>query len=138
MCPAQEHIYVYIYMFLTVMIMSMTVLLSLPRRWSFCPCVCDVGHTYLHFGLCCRKFVLFLFGESPAGVCTARHGLQHAGVVHMYLQADGNVDIEGTKVLWYAAYPAMIIRCVALFWCFLCCCSAYFAYDIFYELIGSR
>ena len=31
--------------------------------------VCDVEHTSFHCGLCGRKFVLFLFGESP-GLCT--------------------------------------------------------------------
>ena len=27
--------------------------------------VCDVEHTSFHFGLCCRKFVLCLFGQCP-------------------------------------------------------------------------
>ena len=31
--------------------------------------VCDVEHTYFHFGMCDRKFVLCLFGQSQ-GLCT--------------------------------------------------------------------
>ena len=34
--------------------------------------VCDVEHTSFHFGLCGRKFVLFLFGQCP-GLCTICH-----------------------------------------------------------------
>ena len=50
--------------------------------------VCDVDHTYFHVGLCCRKFVLSLFGEYP-GLCTIYHSWQHTRVVHLSLQADG-------------------------------------------------
>ena len=34
--------------------------------------VCDVEHTSFHFGLCCRKFVLYLFGQCPGAVFMSR------------------------------------------------------------------
>ena len=55
--------------------------------------VCDVEHTSFHFGLCDRKFVLCLFDQCP-GLCTICHSWQHTGVVHLSLQADGNVAFE--------------------------------------------
>ena len=67
MCPAQDH-----FIFPTLLII----------QYDFCPLsnpdaglsviVCDVEHTYFHFGLCCRKFVLSLFGESP---CRSLHDI---------------------------------------------------------------
>ena len=42
--------------------------------------VCDVEHTYFHFGLCDGKFVLCLFGECP-GLCTRYHSWQLTGIV---------------------------------------------------------
>ena len=63
--------------------------------------VCDVEHTFFHFGLCGRKFVLCLFGQCP------RRSLHHViagttqekcGVVHLSLQADGKVAFEETLV----------------------------------------
>ena len=59
--------------------------------------VCDVEHTSFHFGLCGRKFVLCLFGQCP-GLCTICHSWQHTGVVHLSLQADGNVAFEDIPV----------------------------------------
>ena len=75
--------------------------------------VCDVEHTSFHFGLCGRKFVLCLFGQSP-GLCTICHSWQHTGVVHLSLQADGKVAFEDIPVLAYAAQPAIIIRFISL------------------------
>ena len=59
--------------------------------------VCDVEHTFFHFGLCGRKFVLCLFGQCP-GLCTICHSWQHTGVVHLSLQADGKVAFEDIPV----------------------------------------
>ena len=59
--------------------------------------VCDVEHTSFHFGLCGRKFVLFLFGQCPV-LCTIWHSWQHTGVVHLSLQADGKVACEDIPV----------------------------------------
>ena len=48
---------------------------SVDYIYDFCPLpdpdvglsifICDVEHTAFHFGLCCRKFVLCLFGQCP-------------------------------------------------------------------------
>ena len=38
--------------------------------------VCDVEHTSFHFGLCNRKFVLFVFGGCPC-LCRMCHSWQH-------------------------------------------------------------
>ena len=84
-CPAQDH-----FIFLTVLIISVTdVGLSIF--------VCDVEHTSFHFGMCGRKFVLCLVGQCP-GLCTICHSCQHTGVVHLSLQADGNVAFEDVPV----------------------------------------
>ena len=76
---------------------------SIDYIYEFCPLpdpdvglsifVCDVEHTSFHFGLCGRKFVLCLFGQSP-GLCTICHSWQHTGVVHLSLQADGKIAFE--------------------------------------------
>ena len=70
-CPAQDHF-----------IFSHNV----HNIYDFCPLpdpdvgpsifVCDVEHTYFHFGLCGRKSVLGLFGQCP-GLCTICHSWQH-------------------------------------------------------------
>ena len=80
---------------------------SVDYIYEFCPLpnpdvgpsifVCDVAHTSFHFGLCCRKFVLCLFGQCP-GLCTICHSWQHTGVVHLSLQADGKVAFEDIPV----------------------------------------
>ena len=80
---------------------------SVHYIYEFCPlpdpdvgpsnCVCDVEHTSFHFGLCGRKFVLFLFGQCPV-LCTICHIWQHTGVVHLSLQADGKVAFEDIPV----------------------------------------
>ena len=80
---------------------------SVDYIYDFCPLpdpdvgrsifVCDVDHTSLHFGLCGRKFVLCFFGQRP-GLCTICHSWQHTGVVHLSLQADGNVAFEDIPV----------------------------------------
>ena len=59
--------------------------------------VCDVEHTSFHFGLCCRKFVLDLFGQCP-GLSTICHSWQHTGVVHLSLQAECKVAFEDIPV----------------------------------------
>ena len=59
--------------------------------------VCDVEHTSFYVGLCGRKFVPCLFGQCP-GLCTICHCCQHTGVVHLSLQADGNVAFEDIRV----------------------------------------
>ena len=59
--------------------------------------VCDVEHTSFHFGLCGRKFVLWVFGQCP-GLSTICHSWQHKGVVHLSLQADGTVAFENIPV----------------------------------------
>ena len=83
------------------------IFLSVDYIYDFCPLpdpdvglsilVCDVDHTSFHFGLCGREFVLCLFGQCP-GVCSRCHSWQHTGVVHMSLQADGNVTLEDIPV----------------------------------------
>ena len=80
---------------------------SVDYIYEFCPLpnpdvgpsifVCDVEHTSFHFGLCGRKFVLFLFDQCP-GLCTICHSWQHTGVVHLSLQADGKVAFEDIPV----------------------------------------
>ena len=55
------------------------------------------GPTSFHFGMCCRKFVLCLFGQCP-GLCTIYHSWQHTGVVNMSLQADSKVAFEDIPV----------------------------------------
>ena len=76
--------------------------------YEFCPLsdpdvgpsifVCDVEHTFFHFGMCGRKFVLCLFGQCP-GLCTICHSWQHTGVVHLSLQEDDKVAFEDIPVL---------------------------------------
>ena len=80
---------------------------SVRYIYDFCPLpdpdvgpsifVCDVEHTHFHFGLCGRKFVMCLFGQCPC-LCTICHSLQHTGVVHLSLQADGKVAFEDITV----------------------------------------
>ena len=70
---------------------------SLDYIYDFCPLpdpdvgisifVCDVENTSFHFGLCGRKFVLWLFGQCP-GLCTIYHSWQRTGVLHLSIQAD--------------------------------------------------
>ena len=62
--------------------------------------VCDVEHTYFHFGLCGRKFVMCLFGQCQ-GFCTICHSWQHTGVVHLSIQADGKVVLKISRCLAY-------------------------------------
>ena len=76
-------------MFLKLQIISM---IFVPSIFVY-----DVEHTSFHVGLCGRNFVLYLFGECP-GICTICHSWQHTGVVHLSLQADGNVDFEDILV----------------------------------------
>ena len=55
---------------------------SVDYIYDFCPLpdpdvgfsifVCDVELTSFHFGLCCRKFVLCLFGQCPGPVFMSR------------------------------------------------------------------
>ena len=76
---------------------------SVDYIYDFCPLpdpdvslsilVFDVEHSSLHFGLCGRKFVMCLFGESP-GLRTICHSWQHTGVAHLSLQVDGKVAFE--------------------------------------------
>ena len=54
---------------------------------DLCVLVCDVQHTPFHFGLCGRKFVMWLFGQCPC-LCTISHALQHTCGVQMSRQAD--------------------------------------------------
>ena len=79
--------------------------------------VCGVEHTFFHFGLGGREFVLCLFGQCP-GLCTICHSWQHTGVVHLSLQADGKVAFEDIRCLAYAALHATTIRCISLSWFF--------------------
>ena len=58
------------------------------EHWSFY--IYDVEHTSFHLGLCGCKFILCLFGQCPC-LCTICHSWQHTGVVHLSLQADGEV-----------------------------------------------
>ena len=81
--PAQDH-----FIFLTVYIISMTFVFSLTRMLVLL--YVYVMHASLHFGLCGRKFVLCLLIGRCLGLCTLCHSWQHAGVVHLTLQADGN------------------------------------------------
>ena len=63
--PSHEH-----FICLTLLIISMTFVLSLTRNVGLrYILVCDVEHTFLHFGPCGREFVLCLFGQCP-GLCT--------------------------------------------------------------------
>ena len=65
---------------------------SVDYIYDFCPLpdpyvglpifVCDVVQTSFHVGLCCRKFVLCLFGQC-SGLCTICHSWQHTRVVHL-------------------------------------------------------
>ena len=91
-CPAQDH-----FIFLTVYIISMTFVLSLTQNVGPSTFVCDVEHTSFHFGLCCREFVLCLFGQG-LGLCTICHSWQHTGVVRLSLQSDGKVALEDITV----------------------------------------
>ena len=56
-----------------------------------------VEHTSSHFRLCGRNFVLCLPGQWP-GMYIICHSWQHAGVVHLSLQADGRVAFEDIPV----------------------------------------
>ena len=86
---------------------TISLFLSVDYIYDFCPLpdpdvglsilVCDVDYTSFHFGLCGREFVLCLFGQCP-GLYTICHSWQHTGVVHMSLQADGNVAFEDIPV----------------------------------------
>ena len=68
---------------------------SVHYIYAFCPHPDpDVGPSV---GLCARKFVLCLFGQC-LGLFTICHSWQHTGVVHLSLQADGNVAFEDIPV----------------------------------------
>ena len=57
MCPARDH-----FIFLTLLIISYFCPLPDPDV-GLSMLVCDIEHTSFHFGLCGRKFVLFLFSQ---------------------------------------------------------------------------
>ena len=100
--------------------------------------VCDVEHTSFHFGLCGCKFVLCLFGQCP-GLCTICHSWQHTGVIHMSLQADGNVAFEDVPVFGVCR-PAchdssLYLLVLVLFLEAVVLSQVHVALDIFYQHI---
>ena len=132
-CPAQDH-FIFSH--------------SVDYIYEFCPLpdpdvgpsifVCDVEHTSFHFGLCGRKFVLCLFGRCP-GLCTICHSWRHRGVVHMSLQADGNVAFEDIPVFGVcrpACHASLLYLFVlVLFLEAVVLSQVHLALDIFYQHI---
>ena len=100
--------------------------------------VCDVEHTYFHFGLCGRMFVLCLFGQYSC-ICTICHSWQHTGVVHLSLQADGKVAFEDIPVFGVCR-PAchdssLYLFVLVLFLEAVVLSQVHVAWDIFYQHI---
>ena len=89
-CPARDH-------FIVHTLLIMYYVCPLPDQdVGMSIIVCDVEHTYFHFGRCGRTFVLCLFGQCT-GLCTILyHSRQHTAVVHMSFQVDDKVDFKGT------------------------------------------
>ena len=88
-CPAHDH-----FICLTVLIISMTFVLSLTQMLVSLSLY--VMLSILLSILICAAASLFcacLFGQCP-GLCIICHSWQHTGVVHLSLQADGNVAFE--------------------------------------------
>ena len=122
---------------------------SVDYIYEFCPLpypdvgpsicfVCDVEQTSFHFGLCSHKFVLCLFGQCP-GLCTIGHSWQHAGVVHLSLQADGKVAFEDIPVFGICR-PAchdssLYLFVLVLFLETVVLSQVHVALDIFYQHI---
>ena len=100
--------------------------------------VCDVEHTSFYFGLCGRKFVLCLFGQCP-GLCTICHSWQHTGVVHLSLQADGNVVFEDIPVFGVCRPSchdsSLYLFVLVLFLEAVVLSQVHVAWDIFYQHI---
>ena len=132
-CPAQEH-FIFSH--------------SVDYIYEFCPLpdpdvgpsifVCDVEHTSFHFGLCGRKFVLYLFGQCP-GLCAICHSWQHTGVVHLSLQADGYAAFEDISVFGVCR-PAchgssLYLFVLVLFRDAVVLSQVHVAWDIFYQHI---
>ena len=98
-------------------------------------CVCDVEHTFFHFGLCGRKFVLCLFGQCPSP-CTICHSWQHTGLVHLSLQADGNVAFEDIPVFGGVCHDSSLYLFVLVLSLVAVVLSqVHIALDIFYQQI---
>ena len=108
MCPAQSH-----FISLALMIMSMA-------------CVLSVVHMLVFLSLYAMLSILVSISSVRPQVCSVFvwsvstsmrhicHSRQHAGVVHLSLQAVGKVAFEEIPVLSYAAQSAMIIRVISL------------------------
>ena len=121
---------------------------SVDYIYEFCPLpdpdvgpsifVCDVEHTSFHFGLCGRKFVLCLFGQCP-GLCTICYSWQHTGVVHLSLQADGNVAFEYITVFGVCRPSchdsSLYLFVLVLFLEAVVLSQVHVAWDIFYQHI---
>ena len=98
---------------------------SVDYIYEFCPLpgpdvgpsifVCDVEHTSFHFGLCGRKFVLFLFGQCP-GLCTIPGSTQE--LYTCLFRQMARLLLKISRCLAYAAQPPMILRCTSLSWFF--------------------
>ena len=89
-CPARDHLIVHI-------LLIMYYVCPLPDQdVGMYIIVCDVEHTYFHFGRCGRTFVLCLFGQCAVLCTILYHSRQHTAVVHMSFQVDDKVDFEGT------------------------------------------
>ena len=101
--------------------------------------VCDVDHTSFHCGLCGRKFVLCLFGQCPVSAPYVIYSWQHTGVVHLSLQADGNVAFEDVPVFGVCR-PAchdssLYLFVLVLFLEAVVLSQVHVALDIFYQHI---
>ena len=102
---------------------------SVDYIYEFCPLpnpdvgpsifVCDVEHTYFHFGLCGRKFVLCLFGQCP-GLCTICHSWQHTGVVQLSLQAVVLPYLEHFAYFLHTHIETLRPYCLILYFVLIC------------------
>ena len=132
-CPAQDH-----FIFLTVLIISMSFVLSLTQMLIFLYLYVMLSILLSMLGLCGRKFVLCLFGQCP-GLCTICHSWHHTGVVHLSLQADGNVAFEDIPVFGVCR-PAchdssLYLFVLVLFLDAVVLSQVHVAWDIFYQRI---
>ena len=109
-----------------------------PRCWSFYPCKSCWAYVSFRFRLCGRNFVLCLLDQCPR-ICIIWHSWQHTWVVHLSLQADGNVTFEDIPVFGVCR-PAchdssLYIFVMVLFLEAVALPQVYVAVNIFYQNI---
>ena len=64
--------------------------------------------------MCVSKFVLCLFGDRPC-LCTICHSWQHAGILHLSIQGDGNYcNVVFPLIVYENTYACLSVVCLGV------------------------